>query len=275
MADQSDVETALVSIIANALYPDGTAAVSVVGTTCRVYRGLPSAPALDADLAGGSVNVSVLATAEVKNVTRYPRIWQNVAPVTTSLTVQVGANTASFAGTCAVGQLAGVAVNGAIFPYAVQRSDSPATVASNLAALLRLAGWLVDYAGTTITVPGADMFTARVVSGALALQEIKRQSQSFSVTLWCPDPVSRDAVGGLIDQALASLQFIALADGSSARLMFAGSDVQDGNTDAVLYKRVIHYHAEYPTTLSQITPAMLFGSNGFSANAEFIDTFNV
>jgi hypothetical protein len=275
MADQSDVETALVSIIANALYPNGTAALSVIGATCRVFRGVPSAPALDADLAAGFVNVSVLATAEVKNVTRYPRIWQTVTPVPASLTVQVGANTASFAGSCAVGQLAGVAVNGAIFPYAVQANDSPATVASNIAALLREAGWLVDYAGTTITVPGAEMFTARVVSGAIALQEIKRQQQEFSITLWCPDPASRDAAGGLIDQALASLQFLALADGSSARLIFSGSDVQDSNADAALYKRVLHYQAEYPTTLSQITPAMLFGSNGFSANAEFVDTFNV
>ena len=42
MADQADVETALAAIVANALYPKGTAAPSAVGCTCRVYRGLPT-----------------------------------------------------------------------------------------------------------------------------------------------------------------------------------------------------------------------------------------
>jgi hypothetical protein len=275
MADQSDVENALVAIIANSLYPDGTAAPSAIGNLCRVYRGMPSAPALDPDLAAGNVNISVLADEVQKNVTRYPRIWQSVAPVPASLACVVTSTSVSFSGACVVGQLAGVAVNGTIFPYAIQVNDSPATVASNLAALLRQAGWLVDYAGTSLNIPGAEMFAARVVQGAGALQEIKRQEQDFSITFWCPDPVSRDASSALVDQALAIPQFIALADGSAARLIYAASDVQDGNADAVLYKRIIRYRAEYPTTLAQTTPAMLFGSAGFTANTAFVDTFNV
>jgi hypothetical protein len=275
MADQSDVENAIVAIIANALYPRGTAAPSAVGNLCRIYRGLPSAPALDTDLAAGAVNVSVMADREQRNVTRYPRIWQSVAPVPASFNVVVNANEANFHGICVVGQLAGVAVNGSIFPYAVQTSDSPATVASNLAALLREAGWLVAYTGTTLSVPAAEMFAARVVQGAGALQEIKRQDQDFSITLWCPDPVSRDASGALVDQVLAAPQFIALADGSSARLIYASSEVQDGNEDATLYKRIFRYRADYPTTLAQVTPAMLFGSAGFTADTAFVDTINV
>jgi hypothetical protein len=275
MADQSDVENALVTMIANALYPDGTASPSAIGNICRVYRGMPSAPALDPDLAAGILNVSVLQDGAQKNVTRYPRIWQSATPVPATLTALAGAQSVNFGGVCAVGQLAGIVINGSIFPYAVQASDSPATVASNLAALLRQSGWLVEYSGTALSVPAAAMFTARVVQGAGALQEIKRQEQEFSITLWCPDPESRDLAGGLIDQALATPQFIALADGSSARLIFVSSDVQDANADALLYKRITRYRAEYPTTLSQITPAMLFGSTGFSANTAFVDTFNV
>lgn len=275
MADQADVETALVSIIANALYPNGTAAPSAVGTICRVYRGAPTSPNLDVDLALENTHVSVLADTNVKNTTRYPRVWQSVLPVSASLAVQVGGRSASFSGICTVGQLAGICVNGAIFPYAVQANDSPATVASNLAALLRTAGWLVEYAESTVSVPGAGMFTARVVNGASALQEVKRQRQDFTITLWCPNPSNRDIVGSLIDQLLGTLQFISLADGSSARLIYVGSEVQDTNADADLYKRIIRYSAEYPTTLAQVTPAMLFGSTGFSVNAEFIDTFNV
>jgi hypothetical protein len=272
MADQADVETALVSIISNALYPNGTEAASAVGNTCRVYRGFPTSPSLDTDLGSSVLHVSAMATGAVKNVTRYPQIWQAVVPVAPTLTVLLGQQSASFSGTCVVGQLAGVAVNGATFPYAVQATDSPATVASNLAAILRAAGWLVDYAGSTITIPGADTFTARVVSGARSLQEIKRQVQEFKITLWCPDPASRDAATPLIDEALATSKFISLSDGSYARIIFLGGDVSDDAADATLYKRSLLYSAEYPTTLSQMTPAMLFGTNNFTANADFVDS---
>jgi hypothetical protein len=274
MADQADVETALTAIVSNALYPAGTAAASITGNVCRVYRGFPAAPALAADLAAGVLHATVLAGSAVKNVTRYPRIWKTVAPVAASLTVEVGPQTATFAGSCAVGQLAGVAVNGALFPYAVQANDTPATVASNLAALLRDSGWLVEYAGASITIPGAELFTARVVTGAGALQEIKRQAQDFRVTLWCPSPASRDLAAPAVDEALAEQKFIALADGSYARLIFLGSDVVDEAEDATLYKRDLRYSAEYPTTLSQITPAMLFGTGSFNANAAFVETLN-
>jgi hypothetical protein len=271
MADQSDVEAALASLVANALYPAGTAVPSPTGYVCRVYRGYPAAPVLDGDLAEGVVHVSVAGVGAVKNMTRYPRIWQEVTPVPATLIVNVTAYTAVFSGRCAVGQLAGVAVNGAIFAYAVQVSDTPSTVASNLAALLRQAGWLVNYEGSAVTVPAADMFTARVVNGAGALQEIKRQQQDFKIMLWCPDPASRDVIGSMLDISLAAPRFLALADGSFARMRYAGGETIDSNEDAALYRRELIYSAEYPTTLQQITPAMLFGTTSLRADAAFVE----
>jgi hypothetical protein len=272
MADQADVETALAAIVANALYPNGTAAESAIGNICRIYRGFPTTPSLDADLAAGVLNVSVAADeTPLKNVTRYPRRWVTVAPVLQVLTVNVTGQSASFSGRCAVGQLAGVMLNDALFSYAVQGNDSPATVASNLAAMLRSAGWLVEYAGATIGVPGAERFVARVVSGAGALQELKRQIQEFKITLWCPDPASRDAAAPVIDQALAGLNFVPLADGSYARLLFVGSSAQDNAADATLYRRDLIYSAEYPTTRAQMTPAMLFGTTRVTADAAFVE----
>jgi hypothetical protein len=261
MADQADVETALAAIIANALYPQGTAAACVLGFTCRIYRGLPNAPALDADLANGVMHVSVMAASTtVKNVTRYPRRWVAVAPVPATLTVTVSGETATFSGACYAGQLAGIEVNGALFPYAVQANDSPPTVASNLAALLSSTGILVDYAGCSLTVPGAARFHGRVVAGAGALQEIKRQVQDFKISLWCPDPSSRDEAASLLDQVLAEQKFLPLADGSSARIIYGGTETSDMGANATLYRRDISSSAEYPTTLSQMTPAMLFGT---------------
>ncbi len=271
MADQADVETALAAIVANSLYPTGIGVPSVTGHVCRIYRGFPNAASLDADLASEVINISVAATdGMVKNVTRYPRRWIAVAPVTPGLSVIVAQQSATFSGACAAGQLAGIQVNGSVYPYAVQVNDSPATVASNLAALLRVAGWVVDYAGTTLGVPGADEFTARVVSGAGSLQEIKRQIQEFKISLWCPDPAARDAVTPVIDQMLAGLRFIPLADGSYAHLVFAGSTAQDNAADANLYRRDLTYSVEYPTTLAQMTPAMLFGSMSVAADAALV-----
>jgi hypothetical protein len=273
MADQADVETAIAAVIANALYPAGTAAESAVGLTCRVYRGMPTAPALDADLAQGVVHVSVLGdVAGVRNVTRYPRRWVSVAPVSAVLSVAVEGVAATFAGSCAMGQLAGVIVDQATFAYAVQGNDSAATVASNMAALVRAGGWIVDYAGATISVPAARRFVARVVSGAGALQEIKRQAQKFRISMWCPSPVSRDAVAPVIDEALASMVFLPLADGSSGRILFEDVVAIDTGADARLYRRDLVYAVEYPTVLSMMTPAMLFGTETFSANAVLVET---
>jgi hypothetical protein len=275
MADQADVERALAAVIANALYPAGSAAASVVGLTCRVYRGVPTAPALDADLAQGAVHVSVLgAVPGVKNVTRYPRRWVSVAPVSELLSVSVTGNGATFSGNCAVGQLAGVMVDQATFAYAVQANDSAATVASNMAALIRAGGWIVDYQGATLSVPAAARFVARVVSGAGALQEIKRQKQDFRISLWCPSPAARDAVAPVIDEALASIGFLALADGSNGRVLFEGVVAIDNAADARVYRRELVYSVEYPTTLSMLTPAMLFGVETLTADTVLVETLH-
>lgn len=276
MADQADVETALVAAVATALYPSGSAQQSaVIGppgpVTCRVYRGAPNSPTLDPDLARGVMHATVFPdSAPVRNVTRYPRVWRTVAPVPATLTVSVSGNTARFGGSCAVGQLAGIAIDGATFPYAVQARDTPATVASNIAAMLRAAGWLVQYSGTTVTVPAARMFAARTVAGAGALEEIRRQVQDFRISLWCPDPATRDAAAGIVDLALAETAFLALADGSSARLIFTGTMTTDRSADAALYRRDLVYSAEYPTTRGRTDPAMLFGIGGIGGGASFI-----
>lgn len=274
MADQADVETALAALAANALYPNGTAAASATGAVYRVYRGYPASPVLDVDLAAGIAHVSVTpAGGEVRNVTRYPRVWREVAPVTAVLSVAVNGVTAVFSGHCAMGQLAGVMVNEATFPYAVQANDSPATVASNLAAQIRAAGWIVDYAGSGLAVPGAERFVARVVAGAGALQEIRRQEQEFRISMWCPDPASRDAVAPLIDLALGQINFLPLADGSFGRVRFASVSVSDGGADADLYRRDLVYAVEYPTVLAQMTPAMLFGTTVTAINDVTLGNF--
>ncbi|HQT63908.1 MAG: hypothetical protein B7Z75_03995 [Acidocella sp. 20-57-95] len=274
MADQSDVEIAIQSIIATALYPNGALQESTVGLICRIYRGLPMAPALEENLVEQVVNITINADRVMKNTTRYPRIWHSMGEIVVSLLVVRDAQTLTFSGVCAVGQLAGIGLNGEVYAYAVQAMDTPATVASNIAVLLRDAGWIVDYSGASITLPQAYALSGRVVASVGALQEVKRQEQRFQIGLWCPDPASRDLVAPVIDQALACQQFIPLADGANARLIFIDSESTDAAENAGLYKRTLTYSAEYPTTIAQFTPAMLFGVSRYSGNNEYIETIN-
>lgn len=274
MADQSNVEAAIVSIIANALYPGGDAVQSSVGYACKVYRGWPKSPTLDADLAENITNISVhAAESPAKNVTRYPRIWQTIGPAEGTLSVTMEGSVAIFSGSCSTGMLAGVMVDGQTYFYAVQASDSPQTVASNIAALLREAGWIVEYSASQVAVPQAIHFSARVVSGSGVMKEIRRQEQGFMISIWCASPVVRDVVVPVVDDALAKKIFIALVDGTYGRLRFENQITTDSSEDADLYRRDLVYMVEYPTTILRSEPAMLFGTIAETINASVDKTY--
>ena len=266
MADEADIETTLVTLIAAALYPDGTGAASAPGPDCRVYRGWPNAVALDADLARGVINVTVFAgTGAGRTTTRFPDTWQATPPPVT-LTAAVSGNSVTFAGTAAAGQLAGILVDGRSYVYRVQAGDTPGAVAASLAGLARDQA-IVQLTGTRLVINGAGDLLARVVADAAASQEIRRQVQNYRITCWCPDPVSRDRSIAAIDIALAPLRFLDLPDGSQGRLIYAGTSIFDQSEEALLYRRDLLYTVEYPTMLVTMQPAMLFGSLGLDAES--------
>lgn len=257
MADQSDVETALVALASAALYPNGTEAASVPGVNCRIYRGWPSAAALDADLRAGVVNVTVFPGQGGRVTTRYQQQWA-ANPTSATLTASVSGLSVSFDGSATVGQLAGLLIDQHSYAYRTQVGDTPAAVAANLAAQAR-ADQIVLLSGATLTVPGAGRLLARVVADQTAQQEVRRQLQTFRVTCWCPTPSTRDLAAVAIDQSLATMAFVSLSDGTQGRLIYAGTVVFDQSQDALLYRRDLLYSVEYATTLSVMQPAMLLG----------------
>lgn len=87
---------------------------------------------------------------------------------------------------------------------------------------------------------------------------MRRQEQGFRITAWCSAPGIRDATCTLIDAALAGIPFLALPDGSAGRLRYRGTATMDQSQDAALYRRDLIYTVEYPTTLTDLLPAMLF-----------------
>lgn len=269
MADQSDVEQALVSAVSAALYPAGANAGSAIGSVCRIYRGWPNAAALEADLAAGRVNVTVFPIdGSARNTTRWAREW-SVVPVSPALSVAVDGQTATFAGNAGAGQLAGMLVDGKSYVYRTQPGDTPALAAAALAASVR-ADRVAQLAGSSVTVPGATRLVARAVADAVEMQEMRRQEQGFRVSIWCGTPGSRDAACALIDAALAGTAFLALPDGSAGRLRYRGTATMDRLQDAELYRRDLLYAVEYPTMLSGIVPAMLFGDLGLNDETIFV-----
>jgi hypothetical protein len=264
MADQSAVETALVNLISAVLYPQGTAAPSVLNTLCRVYRGWPHTGSLDKDLAAGALNVTVFPDPHRLSVTtRYSADGQVYAPTQPSYTISADAFSVTIGGTPGAGQVVGVLVDDIAVVHRTGATDQPALVAAILAADLtnyRMA--LVS--GATITVPGAGRIIGRAVADQTLISENRRQRQLFRVTLWCPSPALRDAAAAAIDAALAAVQFIALPDGTSGRLLFHGSIVFDQAENAALYRRDLHYTVEYATTLAAVLPTMIFGDASFA-----------
>jgi hypothetical protein len=193
MADQSDVENALVAAITATLYPNGASEASVIANgavTIRVYRGWPASVALHRDLTDGAVNVTVFPSSEPRDTTRYPTTWNVTTATAPTLTVSVTNTSVIFAGTTAAGQMAGIALDGATYIYLVQTGDTTALVAAALAAQIIAAGQIVQIAGATLTIPAASRLFARVEQAQNAFRETRRQKQSFRVSCWCPDTSS-------------------------------------------------------------------------------------
>ncbi len=258
MADQSDVENALVALASDALYPNGSGGSSVAGPACRVYRGWPNSTALNSDLTAGIINVTVFPQGDPgHNTTRYLQERRQSRSQPT-LTASASGVSVTIGGIANAGQLVGILVDKNSYVYGTRAGDTPETVAANLASSVA-SDWIVNVSGASVTVPGASSVMARVVADASVMHEVRRQEQGFRITCWCPTPATRDVTASAIDLSLVGFQFIPLAGGSQGRLQYHGTLVFDQSQDALLYRRDLLYRVEYPTTVSALQSAMLFG----------------
>jgi len=268
MPDQADVEEALAAAVAGALYPAGAAGASAVGNTCRVYRGWPTAAALQADLAAGVVHVAVHPVAgSLRDTTRYPAEWQGTVAAPT-LRAAVAGETVAFTGAAAAGQVAGVLVDGTAHAYRVRAGDTPGVVAAVLAQLVRSARPAV-LLGDGFTLPGGVGIAARVMADGIGGMELRRQRAGFRVVAWCPAPGVRDEVAACVDLALAAAGFLDVG-GWGCWVRALGGSVVDAGSVAGVWRRDLLYGIEYPTVAGSALPAMLSGvatANGVSAVA--------
>ncbi len=258
MADLSDVEQALVACVSDGLYPAGIDAGSSTGSMCRVFRGWPVSAQLAADLSRGTANVSVFSLPGGRTTTRWPA-EESILQATPALRVAVAGNSATFSGTVRAGQLVGLLVSGKSYVYRTQDGDTLGTMLAGLRDALQ-ADQTVLVRDATLMLPGLVEIVARTGSDTTVLRELRRQEKRVRISIWSGSPEQRDIVSAAVDVALAAVDFLALPDGSVARLRSDGGTVLDNQEEAAgLYRRDLVVVAEYATTTVLTQSQMLFG----------------
>lgn len=273
VADISDVETSLVAIAANSLglgdsYLAGSLVLcSSAGARCRVYRGWPIASSLDADLAAGIVNVSVFPLAgATRNVTKYLPEWKLGAPVIPTMVATLVGSTVTFTGTGGAGQVAGVRFDQGAdrlsYAYRLQPGDDNNVVARSLQRLIPGS----NASGGQLVLPTDVNARALVVADQPEWLETRRQEQAIKVIGWCPTPIVRDQIMSLVDAGFANMldQFnrltsqFGLPDGSDAYLCYVSNHTDDAPQQDNLWRRDLTYRVQYPTTLLETHPSVIF-----------------
>ena len=269
MADLSDVENALVVKVTDALYPEGVSQISIVGPTCRVYRGWPLTASLNSDLAAGIVNVTVFPSVRRDEVLDpyFDRSYATISPA--SLVASVAGQSVTFSGLVASNQLVGLLVDGVPFSYMANDSDTNESVAANLTVQISAAR-IATVSGSTVTIPGVITISARVVTNATVSKGLRRQRREIQASCWCPSAALRDSVCQVADLALASSPFIALTDETKAHVRYVSTHVYDQSQNALLYRRDLCYLCEYTIISGTIAPVMLFGDIFRNGNSSFV-----
>jgi hypothetical protein len=242
MADLTDVQSAIASLIAQTVYPNGTSQPSLTGQQVRIYPGWPQPNALDTDLAAGVVNISIFPKQEERNTTRYPVDQQVTVPAAPTLTATIVGQKVTIGGTVSTPQNVALNVNGTPYVYAVQPTDTLTGIAT---ALANIAGGTSS--GPVITVSGI-IKSARVGAAATVAAEFKRQEKVFQISVWANAPAVRDALASPIDVALASIEFLTMPDGYAARIRYRSSFQDDALQKENLYRRDLNYTVEWATT---------------------------
>ena len=150
-------------------------------------------------------------------------------------------------GTVNGGEAATLKVNYLPYSYSVQASDTLATIAAALAALIPGA----TASGDVITL--GDVFDIRAaVSVQVPMQaEIGRQCQVFMLTTWAPTPEARNLINQTMEVWFKEQPRILMPDNTWARLLYRGTIIQDTLQKQRIYRRNLLYEVEYALMSAQ------------------------
>ena len=249
MADISDIITALATLSANAAYPNGVASPSVAAIPVTILPGWPIPAQLDAIIASGAAMISVYPIPGMDaNTTQWMTEPVQLAVPVASLTLTVSNNTVTVGGTIKAGEAATVLANDIGYSYGVLATDTTATIATSLAALIPGATALAS----VITITGLHYLIAAVSAVVPMQQEISRQKRVFKLIFWCPTPASRDSLAAAVDvafKAVSGRRIVIPIDSTYAKIIYRGTLMMDELEKTNIYRRDLMYEVEYFTTL--------------------------
>ena len=264
MADLSDIAQSLVTLCAGVLYPvaptPGTAQPSTAGPPVRVFYGWPLPQQIKNDLSLGICSVSVYPSTMERNTTRYLATYQQTSINTPTLTLTLAGQAVTVAGVIPPASnphnLA-VFVNGIPYLYQVKSTDTLASIAAAIAALIAVVVAGTTSAGPAITVPNtATVGAVRVGITGVSSRPVRNTLRVFQITVWADTPAKRDAIAQAIDPALAATPFVFMPDGSAGNLVYRGSPQTDKDEKSGLYRRDLMYSVDY-STLQNVTAAQI------------------
>jgi hypothetical protein len=255
MADETDLEAAIVGLIVAAVYPNGTTQPSVVGQTISVERGWPTEADIRNATAAGTQLIRVYAVAGMsRDAERYQRLWQSARPATPSLTATLEENIVTLSGTVTAGLIASVQSRGLAYNHLCAAGDTLTSIAAAFAGVIPGA----SSAGAVLTLPTTGPLPfARVLAGATATMEVGRQQQVFAISSWATTPVLRDQIFQSLGPTLALNYRITLPDGSIATRI--GRSFQTGGPNDVpsranVWQRDLRLTWDFPLIVSMDAP---------------------
>lgn len=271
MAGLADVSNALVALIAQIIYPNGTGQPSITGQPVKVYGGWPTTTVLMADLKDGKAHVSVFPTTE-KVVDTAVSEWREMTAPTNTLALTLAGQAVTVGGTVSTPQNAGLVVDGKGYVYGVQAGDTLPSIATALAALVAV-DQPATSAGAIVTIPGAKAISPRVGGAGTSLRELRRQERYFQITVWANCFDAREPLADALDAALSGTFHLTLPDGMLADLRYKASHQDDSGQKESVYRRDLIYAVEFSTTQTrtdtQITVTETNVSAGPSLEAQF------
>ncbi|EJN07791.1 hypothetical protein [Herbaspirillum sp. YR522] len=247
MADFTDVANTLVGLIAGIVYPEGTAAPSITGVPVKVYQGWPDVVQIGADMKGGIVNISVFPTPTERILPARMMEWQELAVVPATVTLAVTGSTVTFGGAAAPAQNIAVLVDNKPYVYAVQASDTLASIATALATLIS-ADRAASSVGPVLTVSGAKSIIARIGTEGTSIRELMRLEKVFQVSIWANCFDQRDPLAALLMPALAAAYRIELPDGTQGTVRYRSSAQIDDLQKQGVYRHDLLYAVEFAVT---------------------------
>jgi hypothetical protein len=249
MADILDIETALATLCGSVIYPNGTSQPSAAGIDCKIFAGWPNSAELATSLAAGVAEVSIYSGQNLeRDTTRYAREWYDVTLGTPTLSAGVSNNIVTIGGAVTAGNYVTLVIDGASYSYAALVTDTLASIASALAALVPVA-LVTSVVGAVITFNAktSGRITSNVAAPGVSGREIGRTQRGMMISIWAPSPQARSAIASLLMVMVMKNTFTAMPDGSQMWLTYRQSNESDGTENAMAYRRDIQVWAEYAT----------------------------